>query len=125
MKRDEKTWLKQLRALTPEQQELLFSFTEFLVARAPAAPTPMLEPQLLPRPVEEKVIHAIKRLRMSYPMLDESVLLSEVSEHLTQHLMFGKPAPQVIDELEVLFRAHYDKLCAALAAPVSDPTVGT
>lgn len=110
MKRDEKAWLKQLRHLTPEQQELLFAFTEFLAARAPAIAPVASEPLAIPRPAQEKVIHAIKRLRASYPMLDESALLNEVSEHLTAHLMLGKPGPQVIDELEVLFNQHYQKL---------------
>ena len=110
MKRDEKSWLKQLRHLTAEQKDLLFAFTEFLAARAPTAAPVITEPLLIARPAEEKVIHAIKRLRASYPMLDESALLNEVSEHLTAHLMLGKPAPQVIDELEVLFNQHYQKL---------------
>ncbi len=109
MKRDEKAWLKQLRALSEEQQELLFAFTDFLAARGAKTIAPPGLPLNIPRPPQEKVIHAIKRLRANYPMLDESALLNEVSEHLTAHLMLGRAAPEVIDDLESLFREHYEK----------------
>lgn len=109
MKRDEKAWLKQIRSLSEEQQELLFAFTEFLAARGPKTASPPGLPLNIPRPPQEKVIHAIKRLRANYPMLDEAVLLNEVSEHLTSHLMLGRGATEVIDDLEALFRQHYEK----------------
>ena len=111
MKRDEKDLLKHFRVLAPEQQETLISFAEFLAARAAAAaPRECGEPEAIPRPVEERVVQAIKRLRLTYPMIDHSKMLHELSDFMTQHLVMGKPAAAVIDALEVVFRRHYDQL---------------
>jgi hypothetical protein len=110
MKRDEKALLRLFRALPPEQQDTLFSFAEFLAARAVEIPCEIGDPEPLPRPAEEKVVHAIKRLRVTYPMLDHSKMLHEISEYMTQHLVMGKPAVDVIDALETVFRKHYEAL---------------
>lgn len=110
MKRDEKDLLHLFRALLPEQQETLFSFAEFLAARAAETPREWGEPELIPRPPAEKVVHAIKRLRKTYPMLDHSKMLYEVSECMTQHVVQGKGAIEVIDKLEAMFRSCYEGL---------------
>ena len=110
MKRNEKDLLKCLRALPAEQQETLFAFAEFLVARTRETPQEYGAPASIPRPEEEKVVQAIKRLRLTYPMLDHGALLHEISEHMTQHLMLGKPAAEVIDALEQVFRQRYEQL---------------
>ena len=110
MKRDEKDLLNLLRALPPEQQDTLFAFAEFLSARSDATPRELAEPEPIPRPADEKVVHAIKRLRKTYPMLDHSKMLYAVSEAMTQHMVQGKPAVEVIDELEAMFRGHFEGL---------------
>lgn len=110
MKRDEKDLLQFFRALPPEQQDTLFAFAEFLAARADQTPRAIGEPESIPRPAEEKVIHAVKRLRLTYPMLDHGKMLHEVSECMTQHLVMGKGAVETIDELEAMFRRHYEQL---------------
>lgn len=110
MKRDEKDLLKHFRALPPEQQETVIAFTEFLAGRFAETPREVGEPEPIPRPEEEKVVQAIKRLRLTYPMLDHSKMLHELSDHMTQHLMMGKPAPEVIEEIENLFRRQYEQL---------------
>lgn len=110
MKRDEKDLLKHFRALSPEQQETLIAFAEFLAARSAEAPREYGEPVAIPRPTDERVVQAIKRLRLTYPMIDHSKMLHELSDFMTQHLVMGKPAAEVIDELEVVFRRHYDQL---------------
>ncbi len=110
MKRDEKDLLKHFRALPPEQQETVIAFAEFLASRVAETPRELGEPQPIPRPAEEKVVPAIKRLRLTYPMLDHSKMLHELSDHMTQHLMLGKPAAETIDEIEALFRRHFEQL---------------
>lgn len=110
MKRDEKDLLNLLRALPPEQQDTLFAFAEFLATRSGETPREWGEPEPIPRPAEEKVVHAIKRLRKTYPMLDHSKMLYEVSECMTQHMVQGKPAIEVIDELEGMFRSRFESL---------------
>ena len=52
----------------------------------------------------------LKRLSATYPMLDKKILLDKASELVAQHVMFGKPAKQVIDEIENMFAQAYDKL---------------
>ena len=56
------------------------------------------------------MVVAIKRLRATYPMLDPAKLLNETHDLMTQHVMQGRKAAEVIDELEVLFRRYYEQL---------------
>ncbi|MDP1682421.1 MAG: hypothetical protein Q8L39_11700 [Burkholderiales bacterium] len=110
MKRDEKDLLNLFRALPPEQQDTLIAFADFLAARSVETPREWGEPEPIPRPAEEKVVHAIKRLRATYSMLDHSKMLYEVSECMTQHVVQGKAAIEVIDQLEGMFRSRYESL---------------
>jgi hypothetical protein len=43
-------------------------------------------------------------------MLDARKLLNETSAIMTQHVMKGRDKIEVIEELEILFRTHYEKL---------------
>ncbi len=104
-----------LRRLPESQAQMLIEFAEFLEARhaQPGATTGLPEtatPQPIPRPEQESVVKAIKRLAATYPMLDRSKMLNETSSLMTQHVMQGREAVEVIDELEVMFRRHYEKL---------------
>lgn len=45
-------------------------------------------------------------------MLDRSKLLNETSALMAQHVMQGRSAVEVIDELEVVFQTHYEKVLA-------------
>lgn len=94
--------------LSAEEQATLLAFAEFLQQRSVPhrAPPPVLNP--IPRPAEESVIAAIKRLSQTYPMLEKSHLLNQTSQLMTQHIMQGKPAAVVIDELEAVFQQHYE-----------------
>ena len=70
----------------------------------------MPEPESIPRPAEEKVVAAIKRLSRTYPMLDKNAMLGATSDLMMQHVLQGRDAKEVIDELEQVFRDEYDKL---------------
>ena len=108
-----------LASLPPAQAETLLEFAEFLAARygqtvtsdtpeqAAAAATPL--PLDIPRPEKESVVKAIKRLAATYPTLDRSKMLNETSTFMTQHIMQGRAAAEVIDELEAMFRTCYEK----------------
>ena len=65
------------------------------------------EPLGLPRPQEETVVAAIRRLSQNYPMLDKEPLLHQASALMTAHVMHGREAREVIDELEQLFAAAF------------------
>jgi hypothetical protein len=109
MTADERRLLRLFRALSPSRQEGLLDYGEFLLARVlPDAPEVPSEPLEIPRPAQESVVKAIKRLRETYPMLDRAKILHETSGLMTQHLLNGKPAPEVIDELEAMFRRHFE-----------------
>lgn len=107
---EEKALLERFRRLPAAERRSLLDFAEFLAGRAaPAAAVPA-EPLAIPRPGEETVVRAIKRLRATYPMLDPRKLLHETSHCMTQHVVQGRPAVEVIDELERVFSRHYAKL---------------
>ena len=107
----EKKLLRLFGMLSTEQQDTVLAFIEFLAARNPAPQSAVSQTPLpIPRPTEESVVKAIKRLRQTYPMLNPDKLLHETSGLMMKHVMHGKPATEVIDELENLFARHYEKL---------------
>lgn len=99
--------------LLPSDRETVLAFAEFLQQRpAGASPDPdgsvaTAEPLDIPRPQSESVVKAIRRLSTTYPMVDKSEMLNETSSLMTQHIVQGRSAREVIDELESLFRDHY------------------
>lgn len=66
------------------------------------------QPRVIPRPEQERVVDAIKRLAETYPMLDKKKLLNQTSGLVAEHVMGGKSARLVIDEMEIAFRRAYD-----------------
>lgn len=113
---DEQKLLKLYRALADDDRHGLIAFAEFLEQRRvqaghEAGDAPMMvEPQEIPRPDTETVIAAIRRLVATYPMLNRDELLHETSELMTAHVMQGRTADAVIDELEVVFRRKYESV---------------
>jgi hypothetical protein len=97
-----------LAGLPAVQAQALLDYAEFLAARY-VAPAELTEPLEIPRPAQETVIKAIRRLGATYPMVDRSKMLNETSVLMTQHIIHGRDAVEVIDELEILFRGHYEK----------------
>ncbi|NOX76454.1 MAG: Crp/Fnr family transcriptional regulator [Gammaproteobacteria bacterium] len=106
----EKKLLTFFKRLVESDRQSLLAFAEFLCSREKAESAgPVPEPQPIPRPEGESVVAAIKRLSATYPMLDRPELLNESSVLMTQHVMQGREAGDVVDELEVLFRRFYDQ----------------
>ena len=92
-------------ALDPARRAALLEYAEFLAARsAPRAPAVR---QPIRRPDAESVIAALKRLRATYPMLDAAPLLDAAATLVTAHVLHGRGAVEVIDELEALFGEAY------------------
>lgn len=111
MKSEERKLLQIFDRLAPEQQEKLLEFAEFLaVGDEGGEGGAMAEPRELPRPTDETVTMAIRRLVRTYPMLDRRLLMAETSQYLAEHALQGRAAREVIDELEVVFASHYRKL---------------
>ena len=102
--------LREILSVLPDAQAAaLLEYAEFLAARY-AGPQEITEPFDIPRPDKESVVKAIKRLGTTYPMLDRSKMLNETSSLMTQHVLHGRAAAEVIDELEIMFKRHYEKL---------------
>jgi hypothetical protein len=122
--------------MTPEQKDAFFSLLEglsaadqaavisfeFLSSRGGSFPLPVSvpsgpelpveipEPESIPRPQDEKVVAAVKRLSKTYFMLDKKAMLGETSDLVTQHIIQGRDVVEVIDELETLFIQKYQAL---------------
>ncbi len=109
MNRTEKKLLEVFNHLSPEQQSSVLDYVDFLATRTTgASPAEVLQPLEIPRPEHENVIKAVKRLRATYPMLEPGKLLHDTSNQMSRHMVHGAPAAEVIDELERLFRGHYE-----------------
>lgn len=111
MKPVEKRLLKLFDQLATPEREMLLTFAEFLCSRSESASQSQMitAPLDLPRPETETVVAAIKRLTSNYPMLDSRFLLDETSTLMSQHVLQGRASVEVIDELEIIFRRHYEK----------------
>ena len=109
---DQRKLLKHYSKLDAQGRDSLLAFAEFLLQRQcedPGQPDRNLPPKSIPRPEDESVVGAIKRLSESYFMLDKSLLFSDTSSLMTSHIMQGRPAEEVIDELESLFERIYQE----------------
>ncbi len=105
----EKNLLGHFRHLDAVQQQTAMDFIEFLATRFPvAANREIVPPVAIPRPEQESVIKAVKRLRATYPMLEPGKLLNDTSTQMTRHIIHGVAVEEVIDELENLFKRHYE-----------------
>ena len=109
MRSKDRNLLDLFEQLAPEQQERLIAFAEFLAEGATDAKSAAREPVAIPRPAGETVTMAIRRLVRTYPMLDRRKLMGEASEFMAQHALQGRPADEVIDELEAMFVRHYEQ----------------
>ena len=120
------------RQLGAADQATLLAFAAFLASRGatpavpgvPDAPINMpeppvkqepgiiQEPEVIERPAEESVVGALKRLSTTYPMLDKKVMLNATSDLVATTIMRGSDPAGVIDQLEEIFRTHYEQLKA-------------
>ncbi len=112
---EEKRLRKLYRDMSSQDQATLMRFAEFLAGSPTLDAEPMTEfptPENIPRPEQESVVKAIKRLTATYPMVPRERLLNETSSLMTAHVIHGKSAPVVIEELELMFAQHYTTLKA-------------
>lgn len=98
------------RQLPDEAALQLQDFAEFLASRYNLEATEIPSPEYIPRPEQESVVIAVKRLSATYSMINKDKLLDETSSLVSQNMLQGRDATEVIDELEVLFKKHYEVL---------------
>ncbi|PIE01869.1 MAG: hypothetical protein CSA79_00290 [Thiothrix nivea] len=109
---DEKKLRERFRQLSERDRRTLLRFADFLAASG-AADELMTEfpvPEEIERPEQESVVKAIKRLTATYPMINKDKLLPQASDLMAAHLINGRAATDVIDELEAVFAGHYQQL---------------
>ncbi len=106
----ETTLLRLFRRLDPDKRNSLLDYARYLADRSSVHEATVAEPLEIARPAEqESVVGAMRRLTKSYHMLDTRELLDRASGLMTQHLVQGRDAEEIIGELEQLFRLHYEK----------------
>ncbi|MDH5545634.1 MAG: Crp/Fnr family transcriptional regulator [Gammaproteobacteria bacterium] len=110
MNKTEKQLLEIFRQLDGQGRNSLLDFGLFLQGRHAATSLPVSEPNVISAKEGETVVGALKRLSQSYPMLDKSKMLNETSVLVTQHVMQGRGRTEVIEELELVFKKHYQRL---------------
>lgn len=110
LKKSKKKLLEYFNTLPDEVAQQLVDFAEFLAARYQVEIDEIPPPETIERPEKESVVAAVKRLSATYPMLDKDPLLDKTSALVTQNLIQGRDAVEVIDELEQVFSESYATL---------------
>lgn len=110
---DQKQLLALFGELDDQNRDSLLAFAQFLASRVDSAAATqdslIQEPKPIERPGQESVVKAIKRLSATYYMLEREHLLDQTSSLMMSHVMQGRDAVSVIDELEVIFSEHYQR----------------
>jgi hypothetical protein len=97
--------------LDDDNRDSLLSFAEFLLSRQPPAQRPVpIAPLDIPRPADETVVAAIRRLRDTYPMVPRARVFDKSSALMSEHILAGREVTEVIDELDALFAQEYQSL---------------
>ncbi len=118
---NEKQLVQIFKQLNEVDQSSILSFAEFLISKSGLGSelnneTKILEnPVDIKRPEDEKVVIAIKRLSKTYPMIKKSSVFDKAAKLMTDHMLHGKNAVLVIDELELLFDGHYKQYVASFS----------
>ncbi len=97
-------------AMDDNRRKSLSDFADFLYAQAGPVSKEIQPPANIPRPEQETVVGAIKRLKTTYFMIESMSVFSEASSLMTDHMVKGRDVAEVIDEMEVLFEDAYKKL---------------
>lgn len=108
----ERKLVKLFKSLDDNNKESLLAFAEFLGSRLGIDNSDVeleisVEPLDIERPEKESVVKAIKRLTATYPMVDKESILHPISGFMSSHIMQGRKAEDVIDDLEALFLKEY------------------
>lgn len=102
-----------LDSLPEKYASQLLDYAEFIFQRH-GEDRAGLAKQAIDRPENESVVLAIKRLTKTYPMLEPASLFTETSGLMSESIVGGKPAKEVIDKLELLFQDRYKAVQSGL-----------
>lgn len=108
--KDSKALIDLYECMDDERKRSLCDFTDFLYAQAEPVCKEIPSPDDIPRPEEETVVGAVKRLKTQYHMVDSMAVFSAASSLMTDHMVKGRDLEEVIDEMESLFEDAYNKM---------------
>ncbi len=108
--KDTKALIELYDSLDDERKRSLCDFADFLYAQAEPVSKEIPEPDDIPRPEQETVVGAVKRLKSKYHMVESMTVFSAASVLMTDHMVKGRDVVEVIDEMELLFEDAYNKL---------------
>lgn len=109
-------------SMDDERRRSLSDFADFLYAQADPVVKEIPPPEAIPRPQQETVVGAVKRLKLKYPMIESMKIFSAASQLMTDHMVKGRDVVEVIDEMEILFETAYKNLLAESATTVNEST---
>jgi len=115
--KEHKQLLDLYKKLSATDRETVMALTAFLSDRGSSRTSaePILEKPLnIPRPENESVVKAMKRLSEIYSMLDKAPILDKASNLMSAHILQGESAESVIDQLEILFSEEYKRVKTAV-----------
>ena len=115
-----KALIELYESLDDERKQSLCDFADFLYARAEPVVKEVPPPEPIPRPEEETVVGAIKRLKSKYHMVESMSVFSRASSLMTDHMVSGRDVAEVIDEMEALFDEAYNNLLKELEQGKND-----
>lgn len=96
-------------SLDDERKAGLYEYAEFLLSKGGPAKPELIDPVEIPRPENETVVGAIKRLKETYPMIGSMTVFSSASALMTEHMINGRDAVEVINEMEELFEKSHQE----------------
>jgi len=91
------------------ERDKLLSFAEFTAVSCEPRDLIIERPVFVERPADESVVAGIKRMSEVFHMVDRSKILHETSALMAEHMMQGRAAAEVIDDVERLFERTYEK----------------
>lgn len=97
-------------SMADEQKQDLSDFAEFLLEKYGSIIKDIPPPEDIPRPETETVVGAVKRLKLTYHMVESMSVFSEASSLMTDHMVKGRDVVEVIDDMEQLFERAYQNL---------------
>jgi len=109
-KSNESRLLEIFETLNEERQDSLIDYAEFLQSKGDLVNKEVPEKVEIERPEDETVVGAIKRLKSTYPMIESMSIFSAASSLMTEHMISGRDSVEVIDEMQIIFEEHYQKI---------------
>jgi len=97
-------------SMDEDRKRSLCDFIDYLYAQAEPISKDIPPPDKKSRPEKETVVGAVKRLKLTYHMVESMTVFSEASSLMTEHMVKGRDVVEVIDDMEILFEKAYQKL---------------